>query len=145
MLQFWLLTVFDDLFRVISTLTAGLVGFGTTLYTLIFLYFFFANAFFLVSGLYLRLTPDLLTVSNTAAITEVGGSPRQCSSERWDCKPGTEESAHNVPVLHCHDTDIVHVDSSPSLIRYTLGFHCFCHAKKKHTRSSDGDTTSQKA
>lgn len=37
---------------VITTLTAGFLGFGTTLYALIFLYFFFANAFFLVSELY---------------------------------------------------------------------------------------------
>lgn len=42
--------VFDEVFvRVITTLTAGLLGFGTTLYALVFLYFFFANAFFLVS------------------------------------------------------------------------------------------------
>ena len=37
--------------RVISILTAGLLGSGTTLYALIFLYFFLANAFFLVSEL----------------------------------------------------------------------------------------------
>ena len=46
----WCLSVFDNpCLRVISTLTAGLLGFGTTLYIAIFLYFFFANAFFLVS------------------------------------------------------------------------------------------------
>ena len=53
------------LFRVIPTLSAGLVGFGTTLYALIFLYFFFANAFFLVSEPNLRSFPKLLTISNS--------------------------------------------------------------------------------
>jgi hypothetical protein len=49
-LSVWRPPAFDYFFfSVIPTLTAGLFGFGTTLYALIFLYFFFANAFFLVS------------------------------------------------------------------------------------------------
>ena len=59
------LAIFDHFFRVIPTLTAGLIGFGTTLYALIFLYFFFANAFFLVSEFYFRPPPRFLTAGNS--------------------------------------------------------------------------------
>jgi len=128
-------SVFDNsCLRVISTLTAGLLGFGTTLYTAIFLYFFFANAFFLVSKLFSLTAPRTLTISDTVTIAEISGSARQCSSQRWDCKPSTEEPAHNVLIPHRYNTDTVHVDPGSRLIRYALGLQCFPHAKKSTRR-----------
>ena len=120
----------NSFFRVISTLTAGLLGFGTTLYTAIFLYFFFANAFFLVSKSVSLSALRLLTVGDTVTITEVSGSAGQCPSERWDCEPSAKEPAYNVFIPHCHNTDTVHVDTGSRLIRYALGLHCFPHAKR---------------
>ena len=44
-IAFWWADLFD---RVIMTLCTGMLGFGSTIYWMVFLYAFFANAFFLV-------------------------------------------------------------------------------------------------
>jgi hypothetical protein len=77
---------------------------------------------------------------DAAAITAVSGSSGQCPGERWDCKPSSKESAHNVPVLHRHDTSVVHVDPGSSLITHAVGVIAFVVQSEYHTRHPHGAT-----
>lgn len=83
------------------TVIVGLLGFGRTLYMTVFLYAFGANAFFMVSFLFVF---NLLYAHETSApLTSVGRAPgrEQCAIAGGDGEPGSAESADHLPLPCC--------------------------------------------
>jgi len=99
---------------VIMTLVASFLQFNRTIYTIVFFYFFLANAFFLVSSSF-RLS-RLYFSSFTASISSLCRVAGHDPGQRWNHQPSTKEPPDHIPLPGRHDPDPIHVDPRSNLI-----------------------------
>jgi hypothetical protein len=95
---------------VILTLFAGMLNFGSTIYGLVFLYAFFANAFFLVSLFFgFRYQPNT-NRHLQASLSSVSSTPRcaQLTCERRYRKSFTTKEAYYILIFGSCQSDHLH-------------------------------------